>query len=108
MEEDNSFVRPFIITGGRVEPTQSDLRLETLVVAVRPPDESLTFERKRVAAVCASPTTVAEVAHRVAVPLGVAKVLISDLVAVGHLACRQPVELSLHTLERIRDHVRAL
>ncbi|NYV77111.1 DUF742 domain-containing protein [Streptomyces sp. UH6] len=108
MEEDDSFVRPFIITGGRVEPLQSDLRLETLVVAVRSPDESLTFERKRVAAVCESPTTVAEVAHRVGVPLGVARVLISDLVDTGHLACRQPAELSLHTLERIRDHVRAL
>ncbi|MEU9577981.1 DUF742 domain-containing protein [Streptomyces chilikensis] len=108
MEEDNSFVRPFIITGGRVEPLRNDLRLETLVVAVRPPGESLTFERKRVAAVCESPTTVAEVAHRVGVPLGVARVLISDLVAAGHLACRQPAELPLHTLERIRDHVRSL
>jgi len=108
MEEDSSFVRPFIITGGRVEPQQNDLRLETLVVAVRPPDESLTFERRRVAAGCERPTTVAEVAHRVGVPLGVAKVLISDLVVAGHLACRQPAELPLHTLERIRDHVRAL
>ncbi|MDH6227672.1 DUF742 domain-containing protein [Streptomyces sp. MJP52] len=108
VEEDNSFVRPFIITGGRVEPLRNDLRLETLVVAVRPPGESLTFERKRVAAVCESPTTVAEVAHRVGVPLGVARVLISDLVAAGHLACRQPAELPLHTLERIRDHVRSL
>jgi hypothetical protein len=108
MEEQNSFVRPFIITGGRVEPLQSDLRLETLVVVVRPPDESLTFEHRRVVAVCEGPTAVAEVAGRVSVPLGVARVLISDLVAAGYLACRQPAELSLHTLERIRDHVRAL
>lgn len=106
--EDTSFVRPFIITGGRAEPLQSDLRLETLVVAVGTPDESLAFERRHIVAVCAQPTTVAEVAHRVGVPLGVAKVLISDLVVAGQLACRQPAELPLQMLERIRDHVRAL
>ncbi|MEW2301001.1 DUF742 domain-containing protein [Streptomyces sp. NPDC006655] len=106
--DDTSFVRPFIITGGRAEPLQADLRLETLVVAVGAPDESLAFERRHIVAVCAQPTTVAEVAHRVGVPLGVAKVLISDLVAAGRLACRQPAELPLQMLERIRDHVRAL
>ncbi|MBW8793850.1 MAG: DUF742 domain-containing protein [Streptomyces sp.] len=106
--EETSFVRPFIITGGRAEPLQTDLRLETLVMAVGAPDESLTFERRHIVAVCAQPTTVAEVAHRVGVPLGVAKVLISDLVVAGQLACRQPAELPLQMLERIRDHVRAL
>ena len=106
--EDATFVRPFIITGGRAEPLQADLRLETLVVAVVAPDESLAFERRHIVAVCERPTTVAEVAERVGVPLGVAKVLISDLVVAGRLTCQQPAELPLHTLERIRDHVRAL
>ncbi|MEW1645943.1 MULTISPECIES: DUF742 domain-containing protein [unclassified Streptomyces] len=107
-DEDATFVRPFIITGGRSEPLQADLRLETLVVAVGVPDPSLAFERRHIVAVCEQPTTVAEVAHRVGVPLGVAKVLISDLVVAGQLACRQPAELPLPMLERIRDHVRAL
>jgi hypothetical protein len=106
--EDATFVRPFIITGGRAEPLQADLRLETLVVAVGVPDETLTFERRHIVAVCEQPTTVAEVASRVGVPLGVAKVLVSDLVVAGQLDCRQPVELPLQMLERIRDHVRAL
>ncbi|MFF4834244.1 DUF742 domain-containing protein [Streptomyces sp. NPDC001315] len=106
--EDADFVRPFIITGGRAEPLQADLRLETLVVAVGVPDETLAFERRHIVAVCERPTTVAEVADRVGVPLGVAKVLISDLVVAGQLACRQPAELPLQMLERIRDHVRAL
>ncbi|MCX4760913.1 DUF742 domain-containing protein [Streptomyces sp. NBC_01275] len=106
--EDADFVRPFIITGGRAEPLQADLRLETLVVAVGAPDETLAFERRHIVAVCERPTTVAEVADRVGVPLGVAKVLISDLVVAGQLACRHPAELPLQLLERIRDHVRAL
>ncbi|MFJ2904743.1 DUF742 domain-containing protein [Streptomyces sp. NPDC087212] len=106
--EDATFVRPFIITGGRAEPTRADLRLETLVVAVQGPDETLEFERRHIVAVCAQPTTVAEVAFKVGVPLGVAKVLISDLVVAGRLMCRHPAELPLSMLERIRDHVRAL
>ncbi|MET7478287.1 DUF742 domain-containing protein [Streptomyces sp. NPDC005648] len=106
--EDATFVRPFIITGGRAEPLQADLRLETLVVAVGAADDTLTFERRHIVAVCQEPTTVAEVASRVGVPLGVAKVLVSDLVVAGRLDCRQPAELPLQMLERIRDHVRAL
>ncbi|OAH10582.1 hypothetical protein STSP_60900 [Streptomyces jeddahensis] len=118
-DEDTTFVRPFIITGGRVEPAQADLRLETLVVAVEVSDEAAPpgFERvgvppddvrARIVALCAQPTTVAQVAQGVGVPLGVAKVLIADLVVAGLLTCQQPSELPLHTLERIRDHVRAL
>ncbi|KPH98912.1 protein of unknown function DUF742 [Actinobacteria bacterium OK074] len=106
--EDATFVRPFILTGGRAQPAQADLRLETLVLAVGPADEPLAFETQQIVAVCAEPTTVAEVADAVGVPLGVAKVLISDLIVTGHLTCQQPAELPLHTLERIRDHVRAL
>ncbi|MEU3712254.1 DUF742 domain-containing protein [Streptomyces catenulae] len=107
--EDALFVRPFIMTGGRVEPTHADLRLETLVVAVPEASPgSLEFERRRIVALCAQPTMVAEVAEKIGVPLGVAKVLISDLVVGGLLVCQQPTELPLHVLERIRDHVRAL
>ncbi|MFC7261901.1 DUF742 domain-containing protein [Streptomyces lutosisoli] len=108
--EDATFVRPFIITGGRSEPAQADLRLETLVVAVAVgvSGEPPALERQQIVALCERPTTVAEIADAVGVPLGVAKVLISDLVVTGRLACQQPAELPLHTLERIRDHVRAL
>jgi hypothetical protein len=106
--DDATFVRPFIITGGRSEPAQADLRLETLVVAVGTSREPLALERQHIVALCEQPMTVAELADRVGVPLGVAKVLISDLVVAGRLACQQPAELPLHTLERIRDHVRAL
>jgi hypothetical protein len=108
-DEDATFVRPFIITGGRAEPARAGLRLETLVVTLDVSGQKpLGFEMQQIVALCAEPTTVAEVAGAVGVPLGVAKVLIGDLVVSGHLTCQQPAELPLHTLERIRDHVRAL
>ncbi|MEV3854591.1 DUF742 domain-containing protein [Streptomyces sp. NPDC050095] len=107
---DTQFVRPFIITGGRALPAQADLRLETLVVALDAAEGAapLAFEHQRIVTLCQEPTTVAQIAEAVGVPLGVAKVLVADLVVGGRLSCSQPAELPLHTLERIRDHVRAL
>jgi Protein of unknown function (DUF742) len=107
--EDALFVRPFIMTGGRVRPAQEGLRVETLVEAAPGARTAvLEFEQRRIVALCENPTTVAEVAAGAGVPLGVAKVLIADLVVGGLLVCHQPQELQLHLLERIRDHVRAL
>jgi len=106
---DAMFVRPFIMTGGRVRPVRDDLRLETLVTAT--PGSlfaPLEFERRRIVTICQTPQSVAEVAAGIGVPLGVAKVLIGDLVAVELLACHQPREVPLDAMERIRDHVRAL
>ncbi|WP_428955639.1 DUF742 domain-containing protein [Streptomyces sp. cg35] len=107
---DAQFVRPFIITGGRALPAQADLRLETLVVALDAAEGAapLALEHQRIVTLCQEPTNVAQIAEAVGVPLGVAKVLVADLVVGGRLSCSQPAELSLHTLERIRDHVRAL
>lgn len=109
-DDEGQFVRPFIITGGRSLPAQSDLRLETLVVALDAAEGAapLAFEHQRIVTLCQEPTTVAHIAEAVGVPLGVAKVLVADLVVGGRLSCSQPAELPLHTLERIRDHVRAL
>ncbi|WP_034087285.1 DUF742 domain-containing protein [Streptacidiphilus albus] len=108
-ELDEMFVRPFIMTGGRVRPMQDDLRLETLVTAV--PGAlfaPLEFERRRIVTLCQTAQSVAEVAAGIGVPLGVARVLIGDLVAADLLACHQPREVPLAVMERIRDHVRAL
>jgi hypothetical protein len=107
--EDALFVRPFIMTGGRAQPVQDGLRVETLVAAAPGALAApLEFEQRRIVALCAQPATVAEIAAGTGVPLGVAKVLIADLVVGGLLVCHQPQELQLHLLERIRDHVRAL
>ena len=107
--DDQLFVRPFIMTGGRVRSVQDGLRLETLITAA--PGSMfapLEFERRRIVTLCQTPQSVAEVAAGIAVPLGVAKVLIGDLVAADLLSCHQPTETSLSMMERIRDHVRAL
>jgi hypothetical protein len=107
--DDGSFVRPFIVTGGRTMPLREDLRIETLVVADRAAlTAPLRFELQTVVRLCQQPRSVAEVAATLHVPLGVAKVVIGDLMAAGHVTVHQPGELAVATIERIRDLVRAL
>ncbi|MFC5909263.1 DUF742 domain-containing protein [Streptacidiphilus monticola] len=109
--EDALFVRPFIMTGGRARPVHDGLRLETQVLAAPGAQYApLEFERRRIVTLCQSPRSVAEVAAGVGVPLGVAKVLVADLLADELLLTRahQPQELPLELMERIRDHVRSL
>jgi hypothetical protein len=109
-EVDGLVVRPFIVSGGRTRPVQDNLRMETLVSA--PPallSAPLTFEARRIAQLCQTPRSIAEIAVTLGVPIGVAKVLVADLVMARAVACHQPTDTSTRTaLERIRDLVRQL
>jgi hypothetical protein len=106
---DATLVRPFLVTGGRTRPLQDGLRIETLVYA-RPAALSapLRFELRRIVELCQTPLAVAEVAVRLGVPLGVARVLVADLLSGGYVTCEQPAEIPIDVIERIRDRVRAL
>jgi uncharacterized protein DUF742 len=92
-DDDPRVVPVYALTGGRTRSTGSDLALETLVtstasgLAALP---SLRFEHARIVDVCRRPVSVAEVAAALAVPLGVARVLVSDLHAVEMLAVHAP------------------
>lgn len=85
-------VRPFAVAGGRTRPGRFDLNLITLVVSIghagRHRHEPEAAEIMRC---CAQPVSVAEVAAIVDLPLGVVKVLLSDLIERGDLIYRMPV-----------------
>jgi hypothetical protein len=106
---DDTLVRPFLVTGGRTEPLHDGLRLESLVHS-SPAARSapLRFELRQIVDLCRSPTTVADVAARLGVPLGVARVLIADLVSGGYATVSRNTEVPIDVIERIRDRVRAL
>jgi hypothetical protein len=85
-------VRPFAVAGGRTRPGRFDLNLITLVVAVgRPERHRNDPEYAEIMRCCAHPMSVAEVAATVDLPLGVVKVLLSDLIERGDLIFRMPV-----------------
>lgn len=84
-------VRPYTWTRGRTRPVQ-DLQLETLVSTSglgRDPEQSQSLEHQAVASLCQQVRSVAEVAALLALPLGVARVLLADMVNIGLVTVHQ-------------------
>ncbi len=99
-----ALARPYSWTEGRTEP-RVELAIEAQVRAVpqehgvRLPNTSPLWT---ILALCAQPRSVAELAAHLSVPLGVAKVLVADLVAEG-LATVQATLTEESTVEERRE-----
>jgi hypothetical protein len=107
--DDDLVVRPFLMTGGRTRPLYEGLFPETMLNVVPAAlSAPLRFELRRIAGYCTTPRSVAEIAVSLRVPLGVAKVLIGDLITGGQLNVIERPQLTVDVIERIRDRVRAL
>jgi Protein of unknown function (DUF742) len=92
--DDPRVVPVYAITGGRTRASENDLALETLVTTTNDGLASLhqlRFERARIVELCRQPVSVVEVAAHLGVPVGVARVLVSDLHADRMLAVHLPV-----------------
>jgi hypothetical protein len=105
-------VRPYALTGGRVR-SDTDLPIETLVVTTPKGRQAtrLAWERRAIADLCVAPLAVAEVAARLRIPLGVARVLVGDMTAEGMVQVYRPAEVErpdLVLLERVLDGLQAL
>jgi Protein of unknown function (DUF742) len=110
-------VRPYALTGGRTEPATGEiLDLIAIVVAARTglrTDDlaGLSPEHRRILALCGQPATVADVASDTALPLGVVRVLLADLLLQGRLSVmRQQAgeRPSADLLEEVLHGLRAL
>ena len=80
-EQSEALVRPYFVTGGRTQ-TEKSLAIEALVQltdAGRAAMGKLRLERLAIAEVCLHSVSVAEVAARTLLHLGVARVLIADM-----------------------------
>jgi hypothetical protein len=97
------------MTGGRTRPLVDNLRIETLVVAPRAAMSApLKFEELMTVQLCQRPSSLAEIAATLGVPLGVARVIVADLVTAGHVSVQESAELPISVIERMRDLVKAL
>lgn len=108
-------VRPYVLTHGRTRAAGADVPLDAAVLAlVAPPAlaSTTTPEARRIVTLCQEPIPLAEVAARLGVPLGVARVLVGDLTAPGMVTVRPSRPTDAHTdarlLERLLDGIRAL
>ncbi|MEN4476062.1 DUF742 domain-containing protein [Mycolicibacterium cosmeticum] len=97
-----SLVRPYTLTAGRTEPTvalpwEAPIRTRDFAPAPRWPANDV---RARILELGRDGPSVAEIAARLSLPLGVARVLIGDLVTEGYLTVHQTLGDAATTDER--------
>jgi peroxiredoxin Q/BCP len=101
--EVSSLVRPYTLTAGRTY-SGVDLALETPVEVLnssaKPPRWSRNDVRGQILTLCAHSPSVAEIAARLSLPLGVTRVLVGDLVKQGYLRVHATLDDSMTIDER--------
>lgn len=114
LDDAGPLVRPYAMTRGRARPAKDDLDLLSMVRAARPASAAsgVSLEHERVVELCQRALSVAELAAKLEVPLVVAKVLVSDLVASADIVVRAPGSPvgspDTHTLQAVLDGIRRL
>ncbi|MER6155740.1 DUF742 domain-containing protein [Streptomyces sp. NPDC001868] len=87
-------VRPYVITGGRSLPGESQFSLITLVTAVADQQQRparLSPEEQNLLRMCVGGyLSVAEIAGHIQLPVGVVKILLAALSEAGYLVTRPP------------------
>lgn len=116
-------VRPYAVTGGRVSAASAALPLEALVEAASTPQNlrGMTPEKKKILQLAAGQfQSVAELSAHTRLPLGVVRVLVTDLADQNHLKIHtggtagdatthdESGGLSLSLLESVLDGIAAL
>ena len=113
-EQPGRVVPAYALTRGRTRSAGVELPLEAMVSITdfgRERRPSLQVERRSILDLCDAPTSVVEVAAHLSVPIGVARVLLGDLAASGHLAVHLPAQGDQRPdpkiLERLLEGLRA-
>jgi hypothetical protein len=106
-------VRPYAITGGRTRAA-TDVPIEAIVYRTPNGDRALAtmaLERGQILNLLSSPQSAAEISARLRLPLGVARVVLGDLVDEGFVALNTRSTSGrpdLRLLERVLDGLQAL
>ena len=106
-------VRPYAITGGRTRAA-TEVPIEAIVYRTPRGEDSIgtqTLERAQILRLLSSPQSAAEISARLRLPLGVARVVLGDLVDEGYVALNTRSATGrpdLRLLERVLDGLQAL
>jgi hypothetical protein len=108
-------VRPYALTQGRTRHTGKSFDLVATVVAAQAAiadPGSLAPEHISVLRLARTPTTVADIASDVDLPLGVVRIILADLRELGLVVIRTPVVMAervdKHTLREVLNGLRGL
>jgi hypothetical protein len=113
--DEAAIVRPYAWTGGRTKANY-ELRLETLISTTelaREQTRPVSLEHRSVSALCRYPLSVAEVAAKLSIPLGVARVVLSDMAELGLISIHRTfadddIAAHLVLMERVLSGLRRL
>jgi len=105
-------IRPYAMTGGRTL-ADSEISLEAQIQATARASQHLgayRWEAAKVVDLVQSPMALIEIAARLQIPIGVARVLVADLVSDGAVMLHTPEKTQSFAslLERVLDGVRNL
>ena len=105
---DSSLIRPYARTGGRTT-ARHDLRLETLLSTEEERLYRATNDQAAMMRLCLQPRSVAEISALMKIPLGVTRVLLSDLITLNLVAVHEPAaQPNVALLERVLSGLRKL
>jgi hypothetical protein len=113
--DEAAIVRPYAWTRGRTKANY-ELRLETLISTTelaRDQTRPVQLEHRSVSALCRYPLSVAEVAAKLSIPLGVARVVLSDMAELGLISIHRTfadddIAAHLVLMERVLSGLRRL
>ena len=111
-DEGGRLIRPYAMTGGRTM-AETDIKLEAQIQASTRASQHLgayRWEAAKVVELVQTPMALIEIAARLQIPIGVARVLVADLVADGAVVLHVPEKAQSFSslLERVLDGVRNL
>ena len=110
--EGGRLIRPYAMTGGRTV-AETDITLEAQIQASTRASQHLgayRWEAAKVVELVQSPMALIEIAARLQIPIGVARVLVADLLSDGAVVLHQAEKPQSFAslLERVLDGVRNL
>ena len=110
-----NLVRPYMLTRGRTSSSLGVFELHAPVLALIAPEQlgkGASPEDRRIVELCQTPMSVAELSARMSAPVGVARVLVGDLVVARMVHVRQSEDPAEHRdvrlLERLLEGIRAI
>jgi hypothetical protein len=115
-QEGRRVVPAYALTQGRTRPAGHELTLETVVTSTELGSRyeiTLQMEWQAIVSLATRPISVAEIGAALHVPIGVARVLVSELAEAGYLTVSLPVPVDENgrpgreILERLLDGLRA-
>lgn len=110
-DPDVSPLRPYLLTSGRTKPVDHTLEIEAQVLTSRlgaASQPKLTFERREIVSLCRNTKSVAEIGALLGLHIGVARVLVADLAALGYAVLRRPATKFAQDLGMIKRVIRGL